>query len=77
MRDTNILKKFTAAAILTIAVVNINDYLCSDRKFRLVLKKKGRGQSTLSKNYIAICHDKNWLEPIRPKMVEDQTSSGP
>ena len=47
MRDTNILKKFTAAAILTIAIVNINDYLCSDRKFRLVLKKEGRGQSTL------------------------------
>ena len=37
---------------------------------------KGTGHN-LYKNDIATSHDKNWLEPTKPMMAEDSTSSRP
>ena len=42
MRDTNILKKFTAAAILTIAIVN-NPKVSEDLDYEVLVGAEGKG----------------------------------
>ena len=43
----------------------------------VMLRQEGRGQHTTFKRMTAVGYDINWLEPIRSKMAEDSTSSGP
>ena len=47
----------------------------------LVMRQEGRGQNTTVKRMTQPLrktgYDKNWLEPTRPKMLEDLISSSP